>query len=312
MKLIIFLPVYNEEANILSVLERIPKNIPNIDILEVLAIEDGSCDSSLNILKQHNVSIISHIQNMGLSISFQDALEYAINNSADILLSIDSDNQFDPQEIEKVIKPILEKKSDIVLGNRFKNGKPKNMPTIKFFGNIIMSKIINFITGYKFQDVSCGFRAYSKDALLNLNLFGKFTYTHETILDLCVKNKQFLEVPISVQYFDNRKSHISSNLFKYAIKTILIMINSLISYRPLFLFGGIGFVLFLFGLIPDIFILVYYINYGQLSPYKIYAFVGGFLNILGILFIIIGLALQSLKVIRMNQEKILYNQKKFK
>lgn len=309
MKLIIFLPVYNEEANILSVLNKIPKNLPNIDILEIFAIDDASKDSSLQILKDNNISIISHTQNMGLGISFQDAVEYAVKNDADILVSIDADGQFDPQEIEKVIKPIIDKKSDIALGNRFKNGKPKNMPRVKFVGNICMSKIINFITGYKFQDVSCGFRAYSKEALLNLNLFGKFTYTQETILDLCIKNKQFIEIPIFVKYFDDRKSHISSNLFKYAIRTISIMINSLISYKPLFIFGGIGMISFLLGLIPDIFILIYYINHGQFSPYKIYAFVGGFLNILGILFIIIGLALQSLKIIRMNQEKILYNQK---
>lgn len=312
MKLIIFLPVYNEAANILGVLEKIPQNISNIDIIEILAVDDASIDSSLQILKQHSVSIISHTQNMGLSITFQDALDYAICNNADILVSIDGDGQFDPQEIEKITKPILEKKSDIVLGNRFKNGKPHNMPTIKYFGNIVMSKIINFITGYKFQDVSCGFRAYSKDALLNLNLFGKFTYTHETILDLCIKNKQFIEIPISVKYFDNRRSHISSNLFKYGIRTILIMINSLISYRPLFLLGGIGLMSFLLGLIPDIIIFIYYINYGQLSPYKMYAFIGGFLNVVGILFIIIGLALQSLKIIRLNQEKIIYNQKRFK
>mgnify|MGYP003967273963 FL=1 len=311
MKLILFLPVYNEEENLEELLNKIPRSFVNIDDFSILAINDGSKDDSLKILEKHGIKIISNDQNIGLGNIFKQAIDYALKNQADILVTMDSDNQFDPNEIEKLIQPIIKNKTEVSLGNRFFNKKPVNMPLIKYYGNKLMSHMIGFIANKKFQDVSCGFRAYSKEVLLNLNLFGQFTYTQETILDLAFKNKKLLEIPISVQYFKNRKSFISGNLWKYSVKTLKIIINSLVSFRPLFLFGGIGLILFIFGLFFDIFIGYYYLTYGMFSPYKAYAAIGGSLNLLGVILITIGLILQSLKHIRLNQEEILYYQKKY-
>jgi len=311
MKLILFLPVYNEEENLEELLNKIPRSFVNIDDFSILAINDGSKDDSLKILEKHGIKIISNDQNIGLGNIFKQAIDYALKNQADILVTMDSDNQFDPNEIEKLIQPIIKNKTEVSLGNRFFNKKPVNMPLIKYYGNKLMSHMIGFIANKKFQDVSCGFRAYSKEVLLNLNLFGQFTYTQETILDLAFKNKKLLEIPISVQYFKNRKSFISGNLWKYSVKTLKIIINSLVSFRPLFLFGGIGLTLFIFGLFFDIFIGYYYLTYGMFSPYKAYAAIGGSLNLLGVILITIGLILQSLKHIRLNQEEILYYQKKY-
>ena len=311
MKLILFLPVYNEEENLEELLNKIPRSFVNIDDFSILAINDGSKDDSLKILEKHGIKIISNDQNIGLGNIFKQAIDYALKNQADILVTMDSDNQFDPNEIEKLIQPIIKNKTEVSLGNRSFNKKPVNMPLIKYYGNKLMSHMIGFIANKKFQDVSCGFRAYSKEVLLNLNLFGQFTYTQETILDLAFKNKKLLEIPISVQYFKNRKSFISGNLWKYSVKTLKIIINSLVSFRPLFLFGGIGLILFIFGLFFDIFIGYYYLTYGMFSPYKAYAAIGGSLNLLGVILITIGLILQSLKHIRLNQEKILYYQKKY-
>ena len=311
MKLILFLPVYNEEENLEELLNKIPRSFVNIDDFSILAINDGSKDDSLKILEKHGIKIISNDQNIGLGNIFKQAIDYALKNQADILVTMDSDNQFDPNEIEKLIQPIIKNKTEVSLGNRFFNKKPVNMPLIKYYGNKLMSHMIGFIANKKFQDVSCGFRAYSKEVLLNLNLFGQFTYTQETILDLAFKNKKLLEIPISVQYFKNRKSFISGNLWKYSVKTLKIIINSLVSFRPLFLFGGIGLRFFIFGLFFDIFIGYYYLTYGMFSPYKAYAAIGGSLNLLGVILITIGLILQSLKHIRLNQEKILYYQKKY-
>ncbi|MBT3408381.1 glycosyltransferase family 2 protein [Candidatus Woesearchaeota archaeon] len=292
-------------------LNKIPRSFVNIDDFSILAINDGSKDDSLKILEKHGIKIISNDQNIGLGNIFKQAIDYALKNQADILVTMDSDNQFDPNEIEKLIQPIIKNKTEVSLGNRFFNKKPVNMPLIKYYGNKLMSHMIGFIANKKFQDVSCGFRAYSKEVLLNLNLFGQFTYTQETILDLAFKNKKLLEIPISVQYFKNRKSFISGNLWKYSVKTLKIIINSLVSFRPLFLFGGIGLTLFIFGLFFDIFIGYYYLTYGMFSPYKAYAAIGGSLNLLGVILITIGLILQSLKHIRLNQEEILYYQKKY-
>src|SRR5690606_21137911 len=121
------------------------------------------------------------------------------------MVSTDADGQFDPEQIPELLKPLVLGACDFVLGNRFSSqDRPEHMPWIKHWGNQQMSWLVSTLTGQKFQDVSCGFRAYSREALLQLNLMGQFTYTHETILDLCNKGLVAVEVPIRVRYFQGR------------------------------------------------------------------------------------------------------------
>ena len=246
--------------------------------------------------------------------AFATGLEEAINRQADIVVTLDADDQFDPQDINKLIEPIINKKYDCVTGSRFidKNFVPANIPAIKKWGNKMVAFLINKLTGQKYYDVSCGFRAYGKEALLNINTFSNFTYTQEVILDLSFKNLRIKEVPIKVRYFADRQSKMANNLFKYAWNISKTNFRVFRDYKPLKFFGSIGILVFSTGLLLDIFVLWNFINTGSITPYKYVGFIGGFLNLLGFLIIIVGLLADMLYRIRINQEKILYYEKKKK
>ncbi|MBD3330204.1 glycosyltransferase [Candidatus Peregrinibacteria bacterium] len=312
MKLLILIPAYNEEASLSKVLSSLPKNLESIDEINVLVVDDGSKDATSKIAKQHNTILIKHKKNEGLGKTFQDGVNKALELKSDILLTIDADGQFDTADIPKIIKPIIEKKADLVTGSRFidKNFTPKNIPFIKKWGNKRIAEIISWASYNRLYDVSCGFRAYGKEALLNLNLFGKFTYTQETILDLAYKGLHIKEVPINVEYFKDRKSRIAGSIIKYAINSSLIIFRTIKDYRALKFFGFMGTLMFGLGLVLDIFVFYHFFKYQTFSPYKIFGFMGAFLNATGIMVIFIGILADSIDKVRLTQEKILYYRKK--
>jgi glycosyltransferase involved in cell wall biosynthesis len=311
MKLAIIIPAYNEEKKIKEVILTIPQTFDQIDEQIIIVVNDGSKDNTLNIVSDLDVIVVNHKKNLGLGKSFQNGLKKAIEQGADILVNIDSDGQFNPQDIPKLISPIINKKADFVTASRFIDKKNiPEMPKIKYYGNRLMSKMISWILHGSYNDVSCGFRAYNKEAMYRLNLFGNFTYTQETFLDLGYKGLNILEIPINVKYFQQRKSRIAGNLFKYGWQTLKIIFRAILNYRPLKFFGYLGTSLFIAGLVLNSSLLFYYIQTQSFSPYKIIGFMGIFLNILGIFFISLGLIADMLYRIRMNQEEILYKMKK--
>jgi hypothetical protein len=198
----------------------------------------------------------------------------------------------------------------MVTGNRFENGIPDNMPKSKYWGNKQMSRLISIISGKKFRDVSCGFRAYSREALLRLNLFVAFTYTQETILDMVYKGVRVMEYPVDVVYFKDRKSRVAGSILNYTFRTLRIILKTLRDYKPLFFFGGMGGLSMFVGLLFVIFLFTYYFVADKFTPYKAFGFIGlGFL-IFGLLLFIVGLLADMFNRVRQNQERILYEMKK--
>ena len=310
MKLIIYMPALNEEEGISDVIKSLPKKIEGIDEIKVLVVDDGSTDDTAKKAKQSDADVVSHNVNKGVGSAFQSAVQYALENEADILVSIDADRQFNSEQIPDIIKPILKNKADMVTGNRFEDGMPKDMPKSKYWGNTQMSRLISIISGQKFRDVSCGFRAYNREALLRLNLFGAFTYTQETILDMVFKGLRIVEFPVDVIYFKDRKSRVAGSIVKYAFRTSQIILTTLKDYKPMLFFGGMGGICLAVGLILEIFLAAYFLITGDFSPYKFVGFTGfGFL-IFGLLLIIVGLLADMFNRVRVNQERILYELKR--
>lgn len=234
------MPALNEGKTIQAVINNLPTELDGIDDIEVLVIDDGSDDHTAELAKELNATVLSHHQNLGLGIAFQTAVNYMLNTDADILVSIDADGQFNSANIPDLIRPILAAKAEMVTGNRFLNGKPKNMPRVKYWGNKLISRILNFLLKSNFQDVSCGFRAYSRESLCQLNLFGTYSYTHEVILNLAFKNLPISEVGVEVTYFPERKSRIASSISKYAYNMGKIVLRTMLDYKPLYFFGNLG------------------------------------------------------------------------
>lgn len=310
MKLIIYMPALNEQDGISEVIKSLPKVIEGIDEIKVLVVDDGSTDSTGKIAKESGADVVTHAVNKGVGRAFQSAVQYALESGGDILVSIDADRQFNSNQIPEIIKPILENKADMVIGNRFENGIPENMPKSKYWGNEQMSKLISLISGQRFRDVSCGFRAYNREALLRLNLIGAFTYTQESILDMVFKGLRVVEFPVDVIYFKERKSRVAGSVVKYALRTSNIILSTLRDYKPMVFFGGMGGILLGMGAILEIFLFTYYFIQDTYYPYKTIGFIGfGFL-IFGLLLVIVGLLANMFNRVRINQEKILYELKK--
>jgi len=315
MKLIVVIPAYNEEDTITNMVHSIPKKFEGIKEVIVLVVDDGSKDRTVELARQAGAVVVTHNHNRGVGGAFKTGLTNALDMGADIMVNIDADGQFSPKDIYLLIAPILANQADFVSGDRFtdENGilqKPRDMSSIKFWGNQRMSQLINLLSDNNFNDVSCGFRAYSKEALLRLNLTGKFTYTQETFLDLADKEVEIKSIPVKVKYFPERKSRMAGNILNYMIQTIKIILRAYRDYNPIRFFGWLSFVPFMAGLGCGLFMAIHYIRTSSFTPYKVVGFVGIYLVSLAILLWIVGLLADMFVRIRLIQEQLLYYEKK--
>jgi len=310
MKLLIYLPALNEAKSIQRVLASLPRSLDEIEHIEYLVVDDGSTDETARLAGEAGAHVISHGRNRGVGAAFHSALKFSLENGIDLLIGMDADGQFSPTDIPALIQPILEGRAEMVMGNRFTEGLPQHMSRVKYWGNQRMANLIHYIIGYNFQDVSCGFRAYSREALLRLNLFGEFTYTHETILSLLYQGQRVLECPIQVKYYPERKSRVAGSLYLYAAQTSKILFRVMLDYHPMRMLGlasailgfiGIGFIFFMLG---------HYILSGTYTPYKSFGFIGLGFFLFGALVLLIAFVADMLNRVRRNQDKILYELKK--
>ena len=250
MKLVVIIPAYNEESNIEKVILSIPRKIRGIDIVQVLVVNDGSSDKTAELALNGGAdNVVSHKTNRGVGAAFMTGIRNVISMKADIVVTLDADSQFDPNEIPNLIVSVLNKQLDVVIGSRFLTSSPKNIPRMKLFGNKIFSKIVSWLIGQKLSDSQTGFRAYSKEALLNVSVVNDFTYTQEVLIDLKFKGMQIGEVPVAVYYDDKRKSRVVKNIFNYSLRAISIIVRTLAYHKPIFSFGLFGVILLSVGII---------------------------------------------------------------
>lgn len=307
------IPCFNEEKTLATVINAIPKKIPRISKVKILVINDGSSDDSVKIAKKLKVHIFSHPINRGLGQTFRDGIEKSLRLGADIIVNIDGDMQFNPKDITKLIKPIIEDKYNFVTATRYKKYLKYNLNGrgIKNFGNKFFAWLINKITGSNYTDVSCGFRAYSRKAAMKLQLFGHFTYTHETFLDLIHKGFIAIEVPIKVRpKRQSGESRISKNLYKYGYSAIKIIVRGFRDHQPLRFFGMLSVIITSIGVLFGSFLTIHWIITESLTPYKSFGFIGGFMVGVGFLMFILALLADMLGRIKDTQEEVLYQLRK--
>jgi len=253
MKLLVVIPAYNEEENIQKVVMSIPRKILGVNELSILVVDDGSTDKTAELaLNAGADKVISHNRNIGVGAAFMTGIRNSISMRADIVVSLDADSQFDSNQIPELILPLLNKQADVVIGSRFLKSKPVDIPKIKYVGNKIFTKIISWTLGQKFTDTQTGFRAYSKEALMNISIVNDFTYTQEVLIDLKLKGIKIIEIPVRVRYDSNRKSRVVKNVFSYSSRALSIIIKSLAYHRPILTFGLFGILLMSIGIIAKI------------------------------------------------------------
>src|SRR3989344_437023 len=312
MKLVVIIPAYNEEKTIKEVISKIPKINKRISETEVIVIDDGSRDKTKEEAKEAGAIVVSHIGNKGVGVAFRTGIEEALKRKADVIVNMDGDGQFNPNDIPKLIEPILDKKADFVTATRFSDGKLiGNMPFVKKIGNKLFTSLTSKLVGQKFTDTQCGFRAYSREAALRLNLYGKFTYTQEVFLDLANKGLIIKEIPLLIRAErEFGKSKVVKSIPKYVFQALTIIIRSIRDYKPLAFFGVIGVFVFSFGFLIDLVLFIRWVLTKAVSPYTTLVLVGIAFMIFGILLIVLGLIADMLDRQRRIEEDLLYYKKK--
>ena len=247
MKLIIQIPCYNEAETLKIALDALPKQIDGVDTIEYLIINDGSQDNTVEVAKEWGVQhIVNFKQNRGLAKGFMAGLDMCLRNGADIIVNTDADNQYCGDDIEKLIAPILEGKADIVIGERpidqtahFSGLKKK----LQHFGSWVVRKASNT----DIPDAPSGFRAYSREAAMQMNVVNEYTYTLEQIVQAGRTKIAITSVPIRTND-ELRPSRLFSSMFGYVKKSMLTIIRAYLMYKPMRFFIGLGFIPFLIGL----------------------------------------------------------------
>jgi len=253
MKLIVLIPAYNEEKDIEKAVLSVPRKIMGISKVDVLVVNDGSNDKTVEMALNGGADkVVSHKRNMGVGAAFMTGIRNTIMMNADLVVTIDADSQFDANQIPELLVPIQNNQADVVIGSRFLEGAPKNIPKIKLFGNKIFSGLMSWLTGQKFSDTQTGFRAYSREALLNISVVNNFTYTQEVLIDLKFKGMRIEEIPVSVTYDEKRKSRVVKNVFSYSIRAIAIITRTLVYHRPIVAFTIFGLILFGGGILAKL------------------------------------------------------------
>jgi glycosyltransferase involved in cell wall biosynthesis len=303
MKLIIQIPCFNEEGTLKQTLDDLPKKINGIDTIEVLIIDDGSSDNTVDEAKKNKVKhIVSHKKNLGLASAFMTGIKYALKNQADIIINTDADNQYSGKDIEKLVKPILSNQADIVIGARpIKNHLEFSI--LKKFLQLLGSFVVRVISNTSVEDAPSGFRAYSRNAAKKINVFSRYSYTLETIIQAGYSNLTLISVPISVNR-KTRESRLFKNMFQYIFRSLSSMLRAFAVYKPFGFFGLMGVLFFLIGFIPFLRFLYYYF-FNPSGEYIQSILFGSVFLIIGFILIIFSFIADLISVNRRLVEKVL-------
>jgi glycosyltransferase involved in cell wall biosynthesis len=316
MNLIIVSICHNEAETIADLLDQIPDKISGVSSIEKWVIDDGSADNTAEVAVAHGASLVRDGDQKRLAFRFREAVEMALARQADIMVNIDGDLQFDPADIPKLVQPIVDDQADFVAADRFsdtetgKFRRPKNMPMGKYLGNRLGAKVVSRLSRHKFNDVTCGFRAYNRKALYALNTDGIHTYTQESFQIVAMKRLRIRTLPVKVTYYTDRKSRVVTNILNYIAVSTVSILRSYRDFAPLRFFGWLGFIPFFIGTIFMAFFITHWIVAGHFSPYKFTGFAGVYFLTMGILLWALGLVADMLSRMLNNQEKILEHLKR--
>ena len=257
MKLIVQIPCLNEEETLAATLIDIPRTLPGIDQVEILVIDDGSVDRTVDVARRYGVDhIIRNSQNVGLARTFSRGMEECLRRGADIIVNTDGDNQYRGADIAKLVQPIIEGKADIVVGDR-QTRNVAHFTALKKALQAIGSHIISSITCAEVPDAVSGFRAFSREAALKTNIVSSFSYTLETLIQASAKNLKVVSVPIGTNA-KTRESRLFTSIPSFVSRQLKTFLLMYMMYRPLRAFCILGALLAAIGTGPIVKFVFYY------------------------------------------------------
>jgi len=239
MKLIIQIPAYNEEATLEMTLFALPRQLPGVDTVEWLLVDDGSTDRTAEVARNCGVDhVVSLPRNQGLARAFMAGIEASLAAGADIIVNTDADNQYCAADIPKLIAPILQGRAQVVVGAR-----PIEQIVHFSWGKRLLQKlgswVVRVASGTSVEDAPSGFRAISREAALQLNVFSDYTYTLEMIIQAGRRNMAITSVPIRTNP-DLRPSRLVKSVFHYVKHSTWTILRIFLVYKPLRFFALLG------------------------------------------------------------------------
>lgn len=287
VKLIIQIPCYNEEHTLPQTVADIPRQIEGIDEVRIMIIDDGSKDRTVEVAKEIGVDyIIRNKHNRGLARTFRAGMDACLKLGADIIVNTDGDNQYAGWDIPKLVKPIVEGKADIVVGDR----QTHNVAHFSFGKKLLQklgSTVVRRLSGTSIPDAVSGFRAISRDAALQLNIISPFSYTIEMLIQAGKKHMAITSVPIETNP-KTRESRLFKSIPKFIERSLTTMVRMYAMYQPLRVFFLIGLILSVIGATPVIRFLYFYFT-GAGDGHIQSLVIGGVFLLMGFMAFLIGL-----------------------
>ena len=308
MKLFVQIPCLNEEETLPSVIHDIPRYIQGIDEVKVLVIDDGSQDRTAQVAYMEGADYVLHLPyTQGLARAFSAGINRCLELGADIIVNTDGDHQYEGKDIPNLIQPILEGRADIVIGNR-QVTKLAHFSVLKKTLQKLGSRTVGILSSVRVPDATSGFRAYSREAALRLNVFSKFTYTLETIIQAGKNQIAVAHVPIQANG-PRRQSRLFANIPTYVKRSIATILRVYALYEPLRTLFYIGGILLCIGMVGVLRFLVFWLI-GDGNGHVQSLIISAILVILGFQVWVVAIVADLISVNRRLSEEILYTLKK--
>ncbi|MBW1785002.1 MAG: glycosyltransferase family 2 protein [Deltaproteobacteria bacterium] len=308
MKLLVQIPCFNEETTLPQTVRDIPRQIDGIDRVEILVVDDGSTDGTVAVARELGVDhIVKNICNKGLATTFMVGLDACLRAGADIVVNTDGDNQYSGKDIAKLVAPILNEEADMVIGDR-------QTDTITHFSGLKRklqkwgSASVRMVSDTDVADAVSGFRAFSRDAAMRMNVISRFTYTIETVIQAGKTKMAVASVPVGTNP-KTRRSRLIDSMPRFIGRSVATMIRTYTMYRPLKVFAFIGILFIVAGLIPSLRFLFYFFM-GESGGHIQSLILAAILFIVGFQILVIGLVADIISVNRRLIEETLLRVKR--
>ena len=264
MKVFVQIPCLNEEETLPAVLASIPRAIEGVDELEILVIDDGSTDRTVEVARELGVRhVVRHSRNMGLARSFRDGVDYALAHGADIVVNTDGDNQYPQDRIPDLVRPVIEGEADIVIADR-QTATIAHFSPFKKLMQRVGSAVVNKAADTRLPDAASGFRAYSRAALYRLNIVTEFSYCMETIIQAGHKRLRIASVPVTTNA-KTRESRLFKNIFHHMAKSGSAIVRSYLMFKPHLIFTTLAALFGVLALVPMVRFVVIWLMRGDNS-----------------------------------------------
>jgi glycosyltransferase involved in cell wall biosynthesis len=302
MKVFIQVPCLNEEKTLPAVLQSIPAQIDGVDQIEILVIDDGSSDRTVEVARENGVThFVQHSGNMGLARSFRDGVDYALAHGADIVVNTDGDNQYPQDRIGDLVKPILAGAADIVIADRQTQTIAHFSPYKKRMQRL-GSHVVNRAASTALPDAASGFRAYSRGSLLRLNVLTQFSYCMETIIQAGNKRLQIASVPV-VTNAKTRESRLFKNTGHHMVKSASAIMRSYLMFKPYVIFATLAAMFGILAAIPFVRFLVLWFARGETAGNVQSLIFGSIMSVAALLSLALGVISDLLRTNRLLLEE---------